>query len=109
MLLGAILTAAIAPAFAQTTSGMPMDRSMSDMHESETAQATGVVKAIDAGNATITIQHHAIASIHWPAMTMTFKADPPGLLKNVKVGERVAFTLHPDGTHSTVTAINPVK
>jgi hypothetical protein len=40
---------------------------------------------------------------------MTFKADPPSLLKDVLVGEKVTFTLHPAGMHSTVTVITPVK
>ena len=143
ILLGAILMAAITPAFAQATSdtqGMKMDQSMpmhqnaSDMkmrmdcmqmHKNmqtgqgmqgknmpcanQTAQGTGVVEAIDTAKGTITIKHQAIASIHWPAMTMTFKADPPNLLKDVKVGEKVNFTLHPAGANSTVTAVTPVK
>ena len=144
ILLGAILMAAITPAFAQATSdtpGMKMDQSMpmhqnaSDMkmrmdcmqmHQgmkmdknmsmgknmpcaNQTAQGTGVVEAIDTAKGTVTIKHQAIASIHWPAMTMTFKANPPSLLKDVKVGEKVNFTLHPAGANSTVTAITPVK
>jgi Cu/Ag efflux protein CusF len=143
ILLGAILMAAITPAFAQATSGtqgmkmdqsMPMHQNASDMkmrmdcmqmHKNmqtgqgmqgknmpcanQTAQGTGVVEAIDTAKGTITIKHQAIASIHWPAMTMTFKADPPNLLKDVKVGEKVNFTLHPAGANSTVTAITPVK
>ena len=144
ILLGAILMAAIPPAFAQATSGtqgmkmdqsMPMHQNASDMkmrmdcmqmHQgmkmdknmsmgknmpcaNQTAQGTGVVEAIDTAKGTVTIKHQAIASIHWPAMTMTFKADPPNLLKDVKVGEKVNFTLHPAGANSTVTAITPVK
>jgi Cu/Ag efflux protein CusF len=42
-------------------------------------------------------------------MTMTFKSDPPSLLKNIKVGEKVNFTLHPDGMNSTVTTLTPVR
>ena len=164
ILLGAILMAAITPAFAQATAGtqgtkmdhgmqgmqmnhdkqaMPMKESgshtkmmmncmqmgkgmqdknmksgqgMQDMQmgknmpcANQTAQGTGVVEAVDTAKGTVTIKHQAIASIHWPAMTMTFNADPPGLLKDVKVGEKVNFTLHPDGANSTVTAIAPVK
>lgn len=74
-----------------------------------TAQGTGVIEATDAAKGTITIKHQSIASIHWPPMTMTFKADPPNLLKSVKVGEKVNFTLHPAGMNSTVTAIAPIK
>jgi hypothetical protein len=31
------------------------------------------------------------------------------LLKNIKVGEKVNFTLHPDGMNSTVTTLTPVR
>ncbi|HET7664415.1 MAG TPA: copper-binding protein [Rhodanobacteraceae bacterium] len=109
ILLSAILMAAIAPAFAQTTpdmKSMKMHQGMQNMPMHRTAHATGVIQAIDAAKGMVTIKHQAIASIHWPAMTMTFKADPPGLLKSVKVGEKVDFTLHPDGMNSTVTAIS---
>ena len=71
------------------------------------AQGVGIVKAIDATKGTITLQHQAITAIGWPAMTLTFKVDPPTLLTKVKVGESVRFTLHPAGMASTVTAISP--
>lgn len=144
ILLSAILMAAIAPAFAQATSGaqstkmnqsmqdMPMQQNGSNMKTrmdcmqmgkgmqgmqmgkdmpcaGQTAQATGVIEAIDTTKGTVTIKHQAIASIHWPAMTMTFKAKPLSLLKKLKVGEKVNFTLHPAGMNSTVTAITPIR
>lgn len=98
------------------TSGMPMGKGMRGMRmgknmpcSNQTAQATGVVQAVDTAKGTVTIKHQAIASIHWPAMTMTFKADPPSLLRSVKVGEKVNFTLHPAGANSTVRAISPIQ
>jgi Cu/Ag efflux protein CusF len=139
ILSGAILVAAITPLFAQATpcvQGMEMSQTTQDMPmhpgmqgqdmksgqgmrgmqmadhapcASQTAQGTGVVEAIDTAKGTITIKYQAIASIHWPAMTMTFRANPSRLLKNVKVGEKVNFTLHPAGTDSTVTAITPAE
>lgn len=107
-LLGAVLLGLAAPAFAQPPSGMhgmAMGQGEHGMPMHEAAQGTGVIRAIDPAKGTVTIQHQAIASIHWPAMTMTFTADPPSLLRSVKVGEKVNFTLHPNGMHSTVTAI----
>jgi Cu/Ag efflux protein CusF len=96
------------------TSGMPMGQGMRGMQKgknmpcsNQTAQGTGVVEAVDTTKGTVTIKHQAIASIHWPAMTMTFKADPSSLLRSVKVGEKVNFTLHPAGKDSTVTAMTP--
>ncbi len=119
VLLGTILMAAITPAFAQAaygTQGTKMDQGTHDMpmgknvpRTNQSAQGTGVIEAIDTAKGTVTIKHKAIASIHWPAMTMTFNADPPSLLKDVKVWEKVDFTLHPAGMHSTVTAIAPAK
>jgi len=96
----------------QSSQGMHMGKGMQGMStgknmpcKNQTAQGVGVVKAIDTAKGTITIQHQAITSIHWPAMTMTFKTDPRSLLKSVRVGEKVHFTLHPAGKDSTVTAI----
>lgn len=94
----------------QNSSGMQcMQMGKGKACANQTTQATGVVEAVDTAKDTVTIKHQAIASIHWPAMTMTFKADPPGLLKGVKVGEKVNFTLHAASMHSTVMAITPVK
>ena len=94
----------------QNSSGMQGMRMGKNMPcANQTAQGTGVIEAVDTAKGTVTIKHQAIASIHWPAMTMTFKANPPSLLKDVKVGEKVNFTLHPAGANSTVTAITPVK
>ncbi|ODU66620.1 MAG: copper-binding protein [Rhodanobacter sp. SCN 65-17] len=102
-------------ALASTASlAQQMDPNMRDMAGMPTtkptqAQGVGIVKAIDTAKGTITLQHQAIAAIGWPAMTMTFKADPPTLLAKVKVGEKVQFTLHPAGMASTVTAIAPLQ
>lgn len=72
------------------------------------ARGTGIVKAIDAPRGTMTLQHQAIASIGWPAMTMAFKVATPALLKSVRAGDTVHFRLHPDGMNSTITAIEVV-
>jgi len=100
-LTGALLTASSVVAAQQ------MDPNMPGMHDAQpaTAQGVGVVKAIDASKGTITLQHEAIAAIGWPAMTMPFKVASPELLKHVKVGDKVKFTLHPAGMDSTVTSM----
>lgn len=73
------------------------------------AQGVGVVKEIDTSKGTITLQHQAIPSIGWPAMTMAFKAGSPDVLKAAHVGDTVQFTLHPAGMASTVTSIRHVQ
>lgn len=105
-ILGAL---AAAPGFALAQA---MDPNMPGMqHDAHTTDAhgTGVVKAIDTARNTVTLQHQAIASAGWPAMTMAFKVASPDLLKAIKVGDKVQFSLHPAGMDSTVTAIKPVQ
>jgi Cu(I)/Ag(I) efflux system protein CusF len=69
------------------------------------AQGAGVVKKIDLQAGSITLQHGPIAALHWPAMTMAFKADP-ALLKTVTVGQKVSFTVKTGGAPEVV-AIQP--
>jgi Cu/Ag efflux protein CusF len=52
----------------------------------------GVLKAVNAAEGRIQLQHHEIPSLHWPAMTMWF--DLRGALpKNVHAGDAVRFSL----------------
>lgn len=113
-----LLTVATAPALAQQEkpmqsmpmNNMPMQNMpMHNMMQSANAEGVGVVQAVDPAQGTITIKHQANESIHWPAMTMTFKAAKPELLKGVKVGEHIRFGLHTQGMHGTVTWIKPTS
>ncbi|HKZ09145.1 MAG TPA: copper-binding protein [Rhodanobacteraceae bacterium] len=112
-----VLAAVTLSSMAQQSSSMPNmpmqnmpmhDMPMKDM-QSANAEGVGVVQAIDPDQGTITIKHQAIESIHWPAMTMAFKAAEPELLKGVKVGEHIRFGLHTQGMHGTVTWIKPAS
>ncbi|RSU50986.1 copper-binding protein [Sphingomonas sp. S-NIH.Pt15_0812] len=73
----------------------------------KTGNGMGAITAIDAKGGTVTIKHGPIPSIGWPAMTMTFKAAPPALLKGLRSGQRVAFTARAKGMAAEVTAISP--
>ncbi|MBN8893384.1 MAG: copper-binding protein [Rhodanobacter sp.] len=105
-----IFTIALTAALASTSAmvgAQQMDPNMAGMHDTKPAdvEGVGVIKAIDVAKATVTLQHEAITAIGWPAMTMPFKVASSDLLKNVKVGDKVKFGLHPDGMNSTVTLI----
>lgn len=65
------------------------------------AKGEGEVTAIDKTAGTITIKHEEIPEAGWPAMTMAFKANPPTLLDQVKVGDQVRFNLKLDGNEIT--------
>jgi RND family efflux transporter MFP subunit len=51
----------------------------------------GTVDSVDAKAGTVSLNHGAIASLKWPAMTMEFKVANPSLLKDLKPGAPVAF------------------
>jgi len=79
--------------------------SMAKSDGAKTGQATGVVTGLDGKAGTVTIKHGAIPAVGWPAMTMTFKAMPTSLLKGVKSGDKVAFTVKVKGQDNEVTAL----
>lgn len=74
--------------------------------DATTADGAGVITAVDPAAATITINHEAIRSIGWPAMTMTFKASP-AVLQEAAVGDRIQFDLTVRDGAGEVTAIYP--
>ena len=73
---------------------------------SKSGSGEGIITAVDAAAGTVTIQHGAIAAVGWPAMTMSFKANP-ALVRQAAVGNRVQFDLTVQGNAAEVTAIRP--
>ncbi|OUM00434.1 efflux RND transporter periplasmic adaptor subunit [Variovorax sp. JS1663] len=72
-------------------------------HKSE-----GTVDGIDAKAGTVSLNHGAIASLKWPAMTMDFKVANAGLLHGLKPGAAVAFEfVERQPGDWVVTAIKP--
>ena len=59
----------------------------------QTYRAAGTVTAVDAKAGTVEIEHGAIPSLGWPAMTMEFKAKDKAMTKGLKAGEKVEFEL----------------
>lgn len=54
-------------------------------------KARGTVDDIDLKGGSVSLNHGAIASLKWPAMTMEFKVANASLLKDLKVGAPVSF------------------
>jgi len=66
----------------------------------------GKVESIDKD--AMTLSHGPIATMKWPAMTMTFKLPPSGAPKEVKTGERVGFEFYIDKDGlPQLTAVKP--
>jgi Cu(I)/Ag(I) efflux system protein CusF len=64
---------------------MPMNETKSS---AKSHHAVGVVKSVDADKGTVTLDHGPVASMNWPAMTMTFKADKK-MLGKLAAGQKV--------------------
>ena len=72
--------------------------------ETKHGKGTGSVTAIDTAAGQVTLDHGAITELEWPPMEMAFAAKPE-LLKDIEVGDKVAFELDWDGKAGTVTQI----
>ncbi|MGQ0525543.1 MAG: efflux RND transporter periplasmic adaptor subunit, partial [Betaproteobacteria bacterium] len=59
----------------------------------ETHRAEGILRAIDANSGSVTLEHGAIPTLKWPAMTMDFPVKDSGSLKGLKPGQNVEFEL----------------
>ena len=110
----AVLSAVASIASAQMggMKGMEMkDMDMKGMHKDakkasgRSHHAAGKVKSVNAAKGTVTIDHGPVASLNWPAMTMTFKAKDKALLEKMKQGEKVDFEFIQQGKDYIVTAV----
>ena len=64
----------------------------------------GAVTAISGDR--VSIEHGPIASLGWPAMTMTFRAHDPAILRGISVGERVSFRFRRRGNDYPLTSLS---
>jgi RND family efflux transporter MFP subunit len=73
----------------------------------------GTVDGVDAKAGTVSLNHGAIASLKWPAMTMEFKVANPALLQGLKPGAPVAFEFvergQGDWVVTSIAATAPAK
>ncbi|MBA4260719.1 MAG: copper-binding protein [Comamonadaceae bacterium] len=69
----------------------------------------GEVRRIDAAAGKVTIKHGEIKSLDMPPMTMVFTAAEPGLLNNLKVGDKIRFVVEQQQGKMVVTRIVPAS
>lgn len=67
--------------------------------------STGVIQEIDKTGKMITLKHGPIKNMNMPAMTMSFRVRDAAMLRTVKVGESVNFTVENIGNAPTVTTL----
>jgi Cu(I)/Ag(I) efflux system protein CusF len=106
-----IVSALTAPAFAQQSGMGGMKDEMKDMDMSKPApmspqtvhKGTGVVKKLDLTASTVTISHGPVATMNWPAMSMTFKVKDKALLNKLAMDKKVDFQFVQQGKDFVVT------
>jgi Cu(I)/Ag(I) efflux system protein CusF len=96
--------AAAGTAQADDMSGMKMGQAPAKAAVNHTK---GVVKALDPAKGTITLSHEAVATLKWPAMTMTFGITPD-LAKGIETGQKVDFEFVTQGMAGTITKISVI-
>jgi Cu/Ag efflux protein CusF len=111
--LGLALTAALAGCGKQAEAPKTEEKAamandsgaMTTPAETKHGKGSATVTAIDNAKGQVTLDHSAIAELDWPPMTMGFAAKPE-LLKDIKVGDKVAFELDWNGKAGTITKLD---
>jgi len=67
--------------------------------------AAGVVRSVDAEKGTLSVAHGPVATLDWPAMTMTFKSPDKAALRDIKPGAKVEFEFEQRGKDYVITKI----
>ena len=73
----------------------------------QTPEADGLVTRIDAAAGKITMRHGPIKNLDMDAMSMVFRVQDPGMLKGLKVGDKVRFEV--DRVNGQITVIKLQK
>jgi Cu(I)/Ag(I) efflux system periplasmic protein CusF len=110
--LATALTAALAAVPATT----PAAAAEHDAHHSggsasartsSDALSTGDVRKVDPDAKKITIRHGPLENLGMPPMTMVFQVSDPGLLGQVKTGDKIRFKAEKSGGTFVITRIEP--
>lgn len=107
-------TAAITAGEAATGTGTPAGTaatvapSASNLAPSaESPLAEGEVRKVDLAAGKVTLRHGEIRNLEMPPMTMVFGVADPGVLHQLKVGDKVRFTAQRRGGAIVITSLAP--
>lgn len=106
LVCGLVLAAA---AQAQGMTGMQdthKDMPMKGMqHDEKQHKASGTVTKVDREKSRVTIKHGAVATLDWPAMTMTFAVKERKLMEKLQQGKEVQFQFAQQGKDYVITGV----
>jgi Cu/Ag efflux protein CusF len=108
LITATLIVLPMAPAHAQ----MSMDHKKMDMtmdkpaaKEGTVHKATGVVKNVDRNKGVATLDHDPVASLKWPAMTMSFSVKDKAMLGKLAVDKKVEVEFVQEGKDNIITSI----
>lgn len=104
--LAAVTATAAEPQNGMNMPGMQMSGAAS-AHKEKLGHTTGKVVEIDETRSRITIAHHPVPALGWPAMTMTFQATSHQL-QGIKAGDRVDFQFYMHGNAAVIDRIQKI-
>jgi Cu(I)/Ag(I) efflux system periplasmic protein CusF len=104
-LLSSILAVSLASAQSDGMRGMDMKGMDKGSKKSQSHHAVGTVKSVDAAKGTVTLNHEPVASMNWPAMSMTFKAKDKKMLQHVKPGQKLEIDFQQQGKDHVITKV----
>ena len=97
----AVLSMTSIPSYAKDEMAMPITKASTN----KDIVGKGTIVSEDKASGNVTLKHEAIPAIGWGAMTMEFKVKDKMLLDKVKQGDKVQFTLMPQGQDYVITSI----
>ena len=71
--------------------------------------STGEVKKVDKGAGKVTVKHGPLENLGMPGMTMVFRVQDPGMLDQVKEGDKINFIADKINGALTITRVQPAK
>ena len=105
LVLAAIATLSLSSisSYAKDEMAMPMPASKATAQKKIVGKGTVISENKSGGK--VTLKHDAITAIGWGAMTMEFKVKDKMMLDKVKKGDKVQFTLVPQGQDYIIISI----
>jgi Cu(I)/Ag(I) efflux system protein CusF len=94
--IAVLLVAAAAPAQSDRRDTLT-ERALGPAEVRDLAQGSGVIRSIDSDGRHVVIQHGPIPEMVWPASERRMAVFDPELLRGLKPGQRVEFTIDHTG------------
>ena len=85
--------------------GMDHSQMKTDGKTAATHKASATVKSADANAQVVRLDHAPVASLNWPAMTMSFKVKDKAMLDKLTVGKKVEVEFVQQGGDYVITDV----